>query len=1173
MIRKPIRTYQKKNTTNSLIKINAIVKSDLTSKTDNIIKEQHEIDHFKENRKSEDSLDYDPFETTFDRIAKDAVVPAIPPDCINNDSWSGSSSDMNSDEENRQSLFHISFGNPNIDISLNVKRKRSLKVHTYQKKVQSKNKKTSVTGTLNKSQHSRSIRKIKKKNQTKSDILNTDVNNQTNNENIINNSVVSYNSSQKNDIDLCNKPLSPLREITGSHDIPDSMKSKFKIKPSSVVLHKDDIEKYKFIINKHNYKVKECYVSLNKISSNTSLDREYKSSMNDLKNHCENLNKLNKYFNSEINPISSTPINIHKRETAYSLCYSPIKIESLTKNISHSDEDKTVSISHIPASLDPSQPNSLHVLDQTNTNAFINVKSDTKDKISYMKDKKTWKSTSNDNFSSSDGIKIDEQKQEILHLGDSKQCSNFINNREAYATTFIDDSIDIALKQKNNKTNQENKPLLNHINFSTETHSRSLSLFDDYESKLHTSENDNRMSAITKKSFINTNVCESNANTELEYKPITLDKDNIEKIIKPEVLKEEEPPITITKETSIKEYIKNEDEDIEEISSNKLMDENHVFTQLKNSVQITERRQRHERKKKYNLSNIYENESNINRYSQCEMKTVLSEKSQSNEKLNEDILSENTIKNSANTSVNIITCRDERNSLINKEIFLKPGKSWARSLSILYNFQNGLNLNRISIEKGKKWRDSVKDILDMQKKDFYSSFTEIDEYLDKSQLSDKTEIKFSKKLAATDVCDTNQSDNSKRIIRRTSIRVVRDSRIIKNACDTSFLEVYGIKTNIQDRFTLSEINRDTEYSTQYNDMESNFVEIRLSKTAKDVILQKCSQKDYLPFRKICSASYLKYCQKIGEGVYGEVFLYEKDGQKSVLKIIPIEGDQLINGEPQKKFNEILSEIVIAKELHNLRFNKTHNTNGFVEVKNIKCIEGKYPEEMIDLWKKYDEEKKSDNDCPSIFGEKQLYISLELGHGGQDLESFVFETAAEAHTLFIQATLALAVAERSLKFEHRDLHWGNMLISRTDEQYIYYKLDNKDILVPSNGIKVCIIDFTLSRMSYQGCCIFNDLALDPTLFTAQGEYQFEIYRLMKDKVLNNWQEFEPHTNVLWLHYTLDKMITMVRYKKKNLKKHKNSIIQLKDLKQIILSYSSAFDLVKNCEKISNLLIER
>ncbi|XP_015186578.1 PREDICTED: putative uncharacterized protein DDB_G0282133 [Polistes dominula] len=1090
MIRKPIRTYQKKNTANSLKKFNDFVKLDLTSKTDNIIKKQHEIDHFKGNKDSEGSLDYDPFETTFDRIAKDAVVPAIPPDCINNDSWSGSSSDMNSEEENRQSLFHISFSNPIFDVSPNVKRKKNVKTQSYQKKVQPKNKKTSVKGTLNNSQHSKNIRKVKKTNQTKtyktkkSDILNTDVNNQTNNENIVNNNVASYNSNQKDDIDLCNKPLSPLREIT------------------------------------------------------------------------DNINK-----DSTINPTSSTPINIHNRKNAYSLCYSPINIESLTKNINHSDEDKTVSISHISTSFDPLQPNNLHVLNQTNTNTFINVESDTKDKISYMEDKET--STSNDNFSTNDGIKIDEQEKEILNLVNSKQNLNFINNREAYATTFIDDSIDIALRQKNDETQQENKPLLNHINFSTETHSRSLSLFDDYENKLHTSEDDNRMSAITKKSFINTNVCESNANTELKYESITLDKDNTEEIITSEVLKEKElPPITITKQQlqPIMEYIKNEDEDMEEISSNKLMNENHIFTQLKNSVQITKRRQQHERKEKYKLNDIYEDGIDINRCSQSKMKTF-------NEKLNEDILSENTIKDSANNSVNITTHCDERNSLINKEIpalsqksiFLKPGKSWARSLSILCNFQNGLNLNRISIQKGKRWRHSVKDILDMQKKDFYSKYSEVDEYLDKSQL--------------TDICDTNQSGNSQRFPKRTSIRVVRDSRIIKNASDTSFLEVFGIETNIKNRLTLPKNNRDTEYSTQTNHVESNFVEIPLSKTAKDVILQKCSQQNYLPFTEMFSTSYLKFCQKIGEGVYGEVFLHEKDGQKSVLKIIPIEGDQLVNGESQKKFNEILSEIVIAKELHNLRFNKRHSTNGFVEVKNIKCIQGKYPEEMIDLWKYYDEKKRSENDCPSIFDEKQLYICFELGHGGENLESFVFETAEETHTLFIQTTLALAIAERSLKFEHRDLHWGNVLISRTDEQYINYTLDNKDILVPSNGIKVCIIDFTLSRMSYEGCCIFNDLASDPALFTAQGEYQFDIYRLMRDKVFNNWQEFEPYTNVLWLHYVLDKMITMVRYKKKNLKKHKNSIIQLKNLKEIILSYSSAFDLVKNCTKISNFLMKR
>lgn len=57
---------------------------------------------------------------------------------------------------------------------------------------------------------------------------------------------------------------------------------------------------------------------------------------------------------------------------------------------------------------------------------------------------------------------------------------------------------------------------------------------------------------------------------------------------------------------------------------------------------------------------------------------------------------------------------------------------------------------------------------------------------------------------------------------------------------------------------------------------------------------------------------LKNCHKIGEGVYGEVYLYRKpNGGTSVMKIIPIEGDQIVNGDKQKKFEEIITEIIIA----------------------------------------------------------------------------------------------------------------------------------------------------------------------------------------------------------------------------------------------------------------------
>lgn len=40
-------------------------------------------------------------------------------------------------------------------------------------------------------------------------------------------------------------------------------------------------------------------------------------------------------------------------------------------------------------------------------------------------------------------------------------------------------------------------------------------------------------------------------------------------------------------------------------------------------------------------------------------------------------------------------------------------------------------------------------------------------------------------------------------------------------------------------------------------------------------------------------------------------MYTQQECTTVMKVIPIEGDLIVNGEKQKKFEEILSEVVIA----------------------------------------------------------------------------------------------------------------------------------------------------------------------------------------------------------------------------------------------------------------------
>lgn len=161
---------------------------------------------------------------------------------------------------------------------------------------------------------------------------------------------------------------------------------------------------------------------------------------------------------------------------------------------------------------------------------------------------------------------------------------------------------------------------------------------------------------------------------------------------------------------------------------------------------------------------------------------------------------------------------------------------------------------------------------------------------------------------------------------------------------------------------------------------------------------------------------------------------------------------------------------------------------------------------------------------------------------------------KAYSVLQQVCVALAVAERTLEFEHRDLHWGNILVAQTKDQVMSFRVDNKPYEIKTHGVKASIIDFTLSRIS-KGCVtfffqiiihqctrqywlimpiwvsvpfiggvtVFQDLAADPSLFTMDGaqDYQFEIYRMMKQVMINEWSRFEPVTNVYWLHYLTDK----------------------------------------------------
>ncbi|XP_010199316.2 serine/threonine-protein kinase haspin [Colius striatus] len=344
---------------------------------------------------------------------------------------------------------------------------------------------------------------------------------------------------------------------------------------------------------------------------------------------------------------------------------------------------------------------------------------------------------------------------------------------------------------------------------------------------------------------------------------------------------------------------------------------------------------------------------------------------------------------------------------------------------------------------------------------------------------------------------------------------------------------------------------------------SSVLELMLTDAEK--VFGECQQEGPITFEECIPLDKMKDCKKIGEGVFGEVFQIDSERGPVALKIIPIEGTERVNGEAQKSFGEILPEVIISKELSLLSEESVNRTVGFISLYSVHCVQGAYPKYLLEAWDKYHKDTGSENDRPDLFGDKQLFMVLEFEFGGKDLENMRKRLAsvASAKSILHQVTASLAVAEEELNFEHRDLHWGNVLVKETNVKELNYVLNGVTYTIPTAGIHVNIIDYTLSRLEKDGLTVFCDLSTDEELFQGTGDYQFDIYREMKAENSNSWTDYHPHSNVLWLHYLSKKLLKdMVYMKKESTAAMKKIKQQLLKFHREVLAFESASDTLQN-----------
>ena len=211
--------------------------------------------------------------------------------------------------------------------------------------------------------------------------------------------------------------------------------------------------------------------------------------------------------------------------------------------------------------------------------------------------------------------------------------------------------------------------------------------------------------------------------------------------------------------------------------------------------------------------------------------------------------------------------------------------------------------------------------------------------------------------------------------------------------------------------------------------------------------------------------------------------------------------------------DVLSEVKLLQNLNIIP--------GFTNFRDLMVLQGRPSASFNNAWKSWNKArprgKKSYFPDPSkktSYEDTQLWAVIEMGDAGIDVEKLMeaggLSTIWEIWDVFWGVCLGVAKAEEACKFEHRDLHLGNICV-RSSRGTGVIDPTIKDPLRRKfrfSGLETTVIDYTLSRADIvaapnaEPTVAYLDLDNDPAIFEgdAAEEYQYEIYRYMRGAAL-------------------------------------------------------------------------
>lgn len=270
--------------------------------------------------------------------------------------------------------------------------------------------------------------------------------------------------------------------------------------------------------------------------------------------------------------------------------------------------------------------------------------------------------------------------------------------------------------------------------------------------------------------------------------------------------------------------------------------------------------------------------------------------------------------------------------------------------------------------------------------------------------------------------------------------------------------------------------------------------------------------------------------------------------KGVMKLIPTSA-----ARGSQSYTDILNELVVVQalsQLHEgvkLNGKSVYKTHFFCQIYEIKVVNGNLdrvlsssaPKTKADKQQAADDKKTKDDDLKLLSETERMliealpleYVITVMKHDGQPLWWMMTHkklTPEQLASSLVQVIVGLAIAEKVYSYEHRDLHVSNILIRKTSEATIPFILDGSSYKIVTNGIKATIIDATFSRLTHNGKVYYRDLtstlrAYGTKKVPVKMSLQNRSYRQMVHLTNNNWEEFKPKTNLIWLTYLCETLM--------------------------------------------------